>query len=654
MASHGQDRKSKGVTNIILICYHCSLKMRESKFVEQNKEKWAQFEKDLKSKKKDPHLLRAQLVQITDDLSYSRTYYRNRSVRIYLNGLGQQVYNNIYKNKKNFFKSLGTFFREDIPKIVFHSRKEMLISFLVLVLAVAIGIFSSAKDEQFARSILGDAYVEQTLENINKGDPMGIYKHMGRVEMFFAIAMNNLLVSLVVFIFGLIASYGALVMMVRNGIMLGVFMYFFYSRNLSTEFNFTVWMHGTIEILTLVVETVAGMLLGRGLVYPGTLTRIKAFSIWGKRGAMLFLSTVPFIIFAAFIESFLTRHTEMPNAIRGLLIFLSLGLMVFYFVLYPYYKFRHTNDIDLGMPDLKPETSVEFRKDTIYSNGNIFLKSIQLFSLKFSSVLKFTVLLSIGYLGVLALFYLKNSIMAFRLLDIEFGEFILRLLTNRLDKFMKMYANVSILFNHLEDIIMYCLSSLWMALIAFFSLKLVGNQMGNVILKPVKIIFMSLLFSFALNLVMLVDNGWMVVLYIFVSPLAIVLLSNAAFGINGKDIFSSISEYMASGLSRMTGVLFMFLMITFFGMIFIISPMSYVAIWVMEMNVELSDKTYNLVLQCIMMFAFIGLMTFSMVFYITQCIYLSFSIHEIAEAKGLLDGIEKIGETKRAYGIETE
>ena len=628
--------------------------MRESKFVEQNKEKWAQFEQDLRRKKKDPHLLRAQLVQITDDLSYSRTFYKNRSVRIYLNGLGQQVYHNIYKNKKNLFKSLGVFFKEDIPKILFHSRRELLVSFLVLILAVAIGVFSSAKDEQFARSILGDAYVEQTIKNINKGDPMGIYKSRGQVEMFFSIATNNLRVSLIVFIFGLIASYGAMVVMVQNGIMLGVFMYFFYSRNLSTDFNFTVWMHGTIEILTLVVETVAGMLLGRGLVYPGTLSRMKAFSIWGKRGAMLFLSTVPFIVFAAFIESFLTRYTEMPNLFRGALILLSLALMVFYFVLYPYAKYRNNKDVDLGMPDMKPETTMEFKQDVIYSNGNIFLKSIQLFGLHFSTIIKFTFGIGIVYLGILALTYLKHSIMAFELMDIEFEEFVLRMMTSRLDKFMHLYSNVSILFNHREDILMYLLSSLWITGIAYFSLYLVNKQLDKIRLKRGKVLLYALLFSLICNVLMLVDNGWMVVLYLLLSPLAIVLLSNAVFNINRKAVLSGIKGYLISGYSRMGGVLFLFLMISFFGLIFIISPLSYIAIWAMEMNVELSDQTYTLILQLIMMLAFIMLITFCIVFYMTQCIFLSFSLHEITEANGLLKGIDKIGETKRAYGIETE
>ena len=112
--------------------YHCIYKMRERKFVEQNKEKWAQFEQDLRSNKKDPKLLRTHLLQISDDLSYARTFYRNRSVRIYLNGLGQQIYSQIYRSKTNVAGSLATFFKDEIPRILYFCRKEMLIAFLVL------------------------------------------------------------------------------------------------------------------------------------------------------------------------------------------------------------------------------------------------------------------------------------------------------------------------------------------------------------------------------------------------------------------------------------------------------------------------------------------------------------------------------------------
>ena len=44
--------------------------MRESQFVDQNREKWEQFESDLRSGSADPHVLRNQLIEhrvIVDD-----------------------------------------------------------------------------------------------------------------------------------------------------------------------------------------------------------------------------------------------------------------------------------------------------------------------------------------------------------------------------------------------------------------------------------------------------------------------------------------------------------------------------------------------------------------------------------------------------------
>jgi uncharacterized membrane protein SpoIIM required for sporulation len=628
--------------------------MRESKFVEQNKEKWANFEADLRSKKKDPHKLRAQLVEITDDLSFARTFYKNRSVRVYLNYLGQQVYNNIYKNRRDFLKSLGVFFREDIPRIVYHSRKELLISFLVLLLSVTIGIFSSAKDEGFARSILGDGYVEQTLDNIRKGDPLAIYKSSSQGDMFTYIALNNLKVSLIVFIFGLIASYGSMVIMVHNGIMLGVFMYFFYSRGLSTDFNFTVWMHGTIEMLTLVIETVAGMLLGRGLVYPGTLSRMKAFTVWGRRGAMLFLSTVPFIVFAAFIESFLTRYTEMPNLLRGLLILLSVAVMVFYFVLFPYSKFSGTKDVELGMPELKAETGLEFKTGVIYSNGLIFLKAIQIFSSRFAYILRFTFFTGISYILLMALLNFKENIRSFKLLDIQFEEFVINMVSSRSGKFIDLFGNLSLLFNTSESLLMYALSSAWISALAYFALTLISGILPSVPFRKTRALLCAVIFSLLINLLMLSDSVWMACFYIVISPLMLVLLANAVFNINGKNPVSSIRDYFSSGFSRMNGLWLLLVLITFFGLIFIISPFSYLAIWLMEMNVELSEETYTITLQMLMLLAFILLMSFVIVFYIVQCVLLSFSLHEINSAEGLGKGIEDIGKTRKAYGIETE
>lgn len=628
--------------------------MRESQFVEQNSGKWAAFEKALNSRKKDPETLRKSLIEVTDDLSYAQTYYKNRSVRVYLNGLAQKVYNLIYRNRRNLLGSIKTFFIDDVPRIMYHARKELLVAFIVLLVSIGIGIFSSMRDNGFATAILGADYVSQTIENIQSGNPMGVYKDEAQVSMFYRIAVNNLTVSLYVFLFGLFASYGALVLMIRNGVMLGVFIHFFYARQLETDFNYTVWMHGTIEVLTLVVETVAGMLLGRGLIYPGTYSRSKAFAIWGRRGAMVFLSTIPFIITAAFIESFLTRHTELPNVFRGFLILLSLALMVLYFVWLPYKRFRNSADLDKDMPELKPDTAIDFKPDTIYGSGAIFLKSIQLMGLTFSKVIGSTILITLVYIGSLYLVSGDMLIARFKVLQPDFTDVVVKILTFRFSLFSQMFNNLNLLFNPNQSISLYVLTSLWLTGIAYTGLSIFSKHFNLASMGKWRLLFNSFLFATCINSLLFFDSGIIQFSYILFSVPMLVLLINVVFRIRKGNIFSVIATYWGNGISRMTGMVMMQLLMVFFAMIFLIAPVYYFLVYVVEINIPMGQETYHIYVTMSGLFSLGFLITLTSVFIVIQSAFLTYTIKEIADAEGLRARIADIGNSKKAYGFETE
>ncbi|MFM6983835.1 MAG: stage II sporulation protein M [Chitinophagaceae bacterium] len=628
--------------------------MRESKFVEQNREKWSKFEEELRSRKKDPDALRTGFIEITDDLSYSRTFYKNRSVRVYLNGLAQKVYHSVYRNRRGYLDNIRVFFLEEVPRILYYSRKELLVSFLVLLLSVGIGIFSSMKDPDFARSILGDEYVSETISNIESGNPMGVYKDEAQLSMFYRIAVNNLTVSLYVFLFGLFASYGALVLMVRNGVMLGVFMYFFYSRQLSAEFNLTVWMHGTIEILTLVVETVAGMLLGRGLIYPGTLSRAKAFSVWGRRGAMVFLSTVPFIVTAAFIESFLTRHTELPDVIRGLLILLSLALMVFYFVWLPYKRFKNTTDSELGIPELKPETNIDFKPGVIYNSGAIFIKSIQVLSQYFSQFIKLSVIIAFVYIALLYGTNKSYILREFRLLNLDFPDLMIKLLSFRFNLFSQLYNNLGVLFNPDQSVLYFIFSSIWIGGITITGIIYFRKSLKIESISKWQIVLISLLFSFCINSFLFFDDFLLRVLYVLMTVPLLVILSNEIFRVRKGNVLGNIAVYISNGYGRMLGMSAMFMLMNFFAMLFLITPFYFLLIYVLEMNVTLSQADYQFYVTMLVMFSMCFLITIGSIFLVIQSVFLTYTIREIADASGLRGKISEIGKVKKAYGIETE
>ncbi len=314
--------------------------MRETKFIEQNQEKWSEFEDMLRDNHRDPERLNDLFIQITDDLSYARTFYPNRSVRMYLNSLAQRVFHNVYRGKRFPAGRLRRFWTDDLPQVMWESRKALLLAFSIFVVAFAIGVVSSMINPDFARIILGDDYVEMTLTNIENGDPMAVYKDNGPLGMSVGIAANNLFVALRVAIFGVVASIGTVFMLLYNGIMVGAFQYFFIERGLFWESFLTIWIHGTLEISAIIIAGAAGLVAGSGLLFPGTYRRMQAFQLSMRRGLKIFIGLIPVFLLAAFFEGFLTRYTGTPNVVRGAFIACSLFFVLWYFVWLPWHKAR--------------------------------------------------------------------------------------------------------------------------------------------------------------------------------------------------------------------------------------------------------------------------------------------------------------------------
>jgi hypothetical protein len=59
---------------------------------------------------------------------------------------------------------------------------------------------------------------------------------------------------------------------------------------------------------------------------------------------MIFVSTVPVSIVAAFIEGFFTRYTEVGDAWRLFVILLSLAFILFYYVVLPARRAKEVTD----------------------------------------------------------------------------------------------------------------------------------------------------------------------------------------------------------------------------------------------------------------------------------------------------------------------
>jgi len=323
--------------------------MREAAFVKQNKDKWLRFERVLSNNNTiDPNELSDLYIEITDHLSFAKTFYRNSNTERYLNQIASQAHQKIYKTKKESKNRLISFFKTEFPTLFYQHQRELLISFLVFLLFCIIGAYSAATEGDFVRSILGDSYVNMTIENIENNDPMAVYKQMGEFNMALGITINNIKVALMAFAYGIMFGVGSLYIMMQNGIMLGSFQYFFYDKGLLWESVRTIWIHGTFEISVIIIAGCSGLVLGNGMLFTGTYTRLESFKRGVINGLKILISTIPFFIIAGLLEGFVTRHTEMPDWLAICIIGSSLFIIVFYYVIYPRQLYKKSQRIQLN------------------------------------------------------------------------------------------------------------------------------------------------------------------------------------------------------------------------------------------------------------------------------------------------------------------
>lgn len=313
--------------------------MREILFVKNNKNKWEAYENTFNDEKNiSPVELTNMLIDVSEDLGYAQTHYPGTETEGYLNGLAMRIHQAIYKNKRYGESTFLKFFKEYIPDVLYEHRRYLFYSFAAFSFFCILGFVSQMYNPDYVRLILGDFYVDSTIERIKKGDPFGVYKEENALMMFIGIAVNNIKVSFLVFAAGILTSFGTYYLLAFNGIMLGSFFAFFHQYNLLAQASRVVWLHGTIEILSIIIAGAAGIIMGNSFLFSGNFPRLYYFQMKSKTAISIIYALIPFFLIAAFIESFVTRYTSMPVLLSILIIFASLTLMTGYFIFYPYYR----------------------------------------------------------------------------------------------------------------------------------------------------------------------------------------------------------------------------------------------------------------------------------------------------------------------------
>ena len=628
--------------------------MRETHFIQQNQNKWATFERNLESGRANPDELSELFVEITDDLSYSRTFYPNRSVRVYLNNIAQKVFYNVYRNPKGRLSKFLHFWRDTVPQIIYESRRSFYLSLLVFLVAVLIGVVSTHMDPEFPRVVVGDEYIEMTLNNIADGTPMAVYQDPDQQGMFFRIGINNLLVATWCFALGLLFGVGTLFVLIQNGIMLGSLQYFFVQQGVVMDSFFTIWVHGAIEISCIIIAGAAGLTLGSGLVFPKTLTRLQSLQLSARRGLLIMMTIAPLIVLAAFIEGFITRYTDAPYLVRGIIIFGSFAFVISYYVVYPMLKARRGFTSFLTDVKLPPQQKLDIQYNQIKTTPQLFSDAFIAYRLFVKRLGGWALALAGGSTAVLL--YLGDSY-RFRVIETvgEIQEAPVRLVEYT---WQNLY---NLLYTHYE----------WTILLFFVGFMIgmavvlpQAHQMAQATFKtkePPKYgtayylnTFVSIVVTLGVMLgLFFLEDGFLALVIIFVVP---ILLLGMATAINErKNILSGLGRAFQILGGNWLVLFGAYWIIGLMCLIFIFMAAAPIAgfylgvisnVFPVENILEVRQGFY------IFIYTFLLYFLFPLMGVMMHMAYYSF--RETKEATSLLNQIPNIGQRKTTYGMEQE
>ena len=91
--------------------------MKEVTFIRRNIEKWKETEKVVeRAASLSPDQLADAYTDLTADLAFAQTHFPTSRITIYLNNLASALHNEIYRNKREKWTRIITFWTQEVPR----------------------------------------------------------------------------------------------------------------------------------------------------------------------------------------------------------------------------------------------------------------------------------------------------------------------------------------------------------------------------------------------------------------------------------------------------------------------------------------------------------------------------------------------------------
>ncbi len=254
--------------------------------------------------------------QATADLAVARRDYPTEPVARYLNGLVARAGRRLYVPRRDGFRSVLDFYTTTFPRLYRATFRYTLVAFLISFAA-----FLAAYVAVLLRPPLVEAFLPGSagiIDEVRRGrtwfDTINDYPALAASS----IMTNNIRVTLLCYAGGVLGGVPTVLVLVINGINIGALAAFTQVYGVNDQLWAFVAAHGFIELSVIWIGGGAGLVVARGVLFPGLRTRRESVAIAGRTAVLLAFGCVPLLVVAGMLEGFVSPSESLPRLVKFL------------------------------------------------------------------------------------------------------------------------------------------------------------------------------------------------------------------------------------------------------------------------------------------------------------------------------------------------
>ncbi len=255
---------------------------------------------------------------VSADLARAQTHQTQVGLTLVqtLQQLTSRSYSQVYQgSRRQEWQGLLNFYRWGFPEVVQDTAGYIAIATGIFLLGGVIGWWFSWRDPVFLGLVVPEAMIELVRDKgqLWMGSILG-----NEPTASSQIMINNLSVSFRAVAGGMTLGILTVFLLFFNGLLIGAVGALVGQNNLAVPFWAFVLPHGSLELPAIFFAGAAGLLIARGILFPGRYRRVDALKVHGLKAAQLTFGVISMLVIAGIIEGFFSPNLGIPDLFKYL------------------------------------------------------------------------------------------------------------------------------------------------------------------------------------------------------------------------------------------------------------------------------------------------------------------------------------------------